>query len=417
MTPTATFAEGLSFLDTHENGDRIGVAISGGSDSTALLLLAVEWAKNAGKQVFAATVDHGLRPEAAGEALQVANLCARFSVPHETLVWADWDGAGNLQSEARQARYALLTAWAERRDINHVLLGHTMDDQAETVLMNLARGSGVDGLAAMSRRKNGLFARPLLHARRADLRDYLQGVGVPWIDDPSNDDLSYDRVRARQMMPYLQDLGLTAERLIATSHHMQRARTSLNQAASDFAQKHVRVAGADLVLAQGVFDLDHDDTTGRVFAAGLKWISGSNFRPRYKALRDAADAVTAGHTRTLHGVKLVPEDGGVRMMREASACSDVITSQGGEAHLIWDHRWSIFPTTGGVWPARLRVSVLGDNINEVKTWRNTGGERSSLMATPAVFDGATLLSAPAAGFFNGFSTQFVADFHRSLLTH
>lgn len=417
MTLSATFADGISVFDTDENGDRIGVAISGGSDSTALLLLTVEWAKTIGKQVFATTVDHGLRAEAAQEAAQVAALCVSLDVPHETLVWRDWDGSGNLQSSARQARYKLLTEWAQRHKINCVLLGHTMDDQAETVLMNLARGSGVDGLGAMSPRKDTLFARPLLQMRRSDLRVYLQDVGVSWVDDPSNDDPKYDRVRARQMMPYLQDLGLTVERLVATSQHMARARSSLNTAAFNFAKKYVRVDGADLVFARHAVDLRHGDTSGRVFASGLKWISGSHFRPRYKALCDAADAVLDGEVRTLHGVKIQPDKDGVRMLREAGACSDAVTPAGGEAGLIWDHRWVVSPKSTSAWRTNLRVAALGEAITDIKNWRATGYLRASLMATPAVFDGDTLVAAPAAGFFNGFSTQFVADYHRSLLTH
>jgi tRNA(Ile)-lysidine synthase len=425
MTLSAQFAEAVLFTQHEDYGDKIGVAISGGSDSTALLHLVVDWAKTQQKQVFAATVDHGLRKESAVEARDVATKCAELGVVHETLVWTDRDAAGNLQASAREARYQLLKEWATRHGVTAVLLGHTMDDQAETVLMHLARGSGVDGLAAMPDAKSGLFFRPLLGMRRDQLQDWLGARGVTWIDDPSNDDTRFDRVKARQMMPHLQALGLTPERLVTTSHHMARAQISLNRAAYDFAKKHVQVEGADLLFPKHVVDLGNGDTAGRVVAGALMWISGSVFRPRYKALRDAVDAVLDGETRTLHGVKIVPEGDVVRLLREAGACSDAVLSQGREMQLIWDTRWQIsyaekrgvMMKTKAVWPADLRVQALGGKISEVKDWRLTGASRDSLMATPAIFDGETLISAPAAGLSNGFSAQFVADFHRSLLTH
>jgi tRNA(Ile)-lysidine synthase len=119
--------------------ERLGIAVSGGGDSIALMHLLHRIASDEGVALFAATVDHGLRAESADEARTVAKQAAALGIPHDTLRWQGWDGAGNLQDHARQARYALLKEWAKRNDISAIALGHPADDQAETLLMRLAR--------------------------------------------------------------------------------------------------------------------------------------------------------------------------------------------------------------------------------------------------------------------------------------
>jgi len=154
----------------------IGVAVSGGSDSMALLDLLCHWGEEEGVRVSAATVDHGLRVEAKAEAARVAAFCVARGIPHDILIWDGWNGTGNMQAEARSARFELLAEWSRIRGIDVVALGHTSDDQAETFLMRLARKSGVDGLAGMSRdiTRHGIrFVRPLLRQSRLALQDYL----------------------------------------------------------------------------------------------------------------------------------------------------------------------------------------------------------------------------------------------------
>ena len=154
------------FLSQDPNS--VGVAVSGGSDSVALLHLTWRAAAATGAKVFAVTVDHTLRPESGAEAQGVSELCEGLGVPHDVLVWRHGDIAGNLPDQARRARYDLIAGWARDRGIGHVGLGHTMDDQAETVLIGLARAAGVDGLSGMRLlwQDRGLtWARPLLTER------------------------------------------------------------------------------------------------------------------------------------------------------------------------------------------------------------------------------------------------------------
>lgn len=171
---------------------RLGLAVSGGPDSLALLLLAQ--AAYPGR-IAAATVDHGLRPESAGEAAFVARVCAGLDVPHAILA-AGMTATANLQAAARERRYALLGQWAEAAGASPVATAHHADDQAETLVMRLLRGSGLAGLSAIRAARPGVV-RPLLGWRRAELAAIVRAAGLAPVADPSNQDRRFDRVRVR----------------------------------------------------------------------------------------------------------------------------------------------------------------------------------------------------------------------------
>lgn len=223
--PVSSVEAGLLFEGLSPEA-RLLAAVSGGPDSIALLGLLAEWAKGPGRPaIHAATVDHGLRPEAAAEAEDVAALCRRLGVPHRTLRWEGAKPASGVQTEARRARYALLAAEARRLGGAALVTAHTLDDQAETVLMRLAHGSGPSGLVGMRARaeRDGLvLARPLLGIAKARLVATAQARGLPFIRDPSNADERFERVRWRAAMPLLAQRGLTAERLGRLAERMAR---------------------------------------------------------------------------------------------------------------------------------------------------------------------------------------------------
>ncbi len=231
--------------------ERLGVAVSGGSDSLALLVLLHEMRGAGGPELFAVTVDHGLRAESAAEAAEVARICAELGVVHDTLNWAGWDGQGNLPDQARRARYGLMDKWAQGRDICDIALGHTANDQAETFLMRLSREAGVDGLSAMAGTwlaGGTTFHRPLLQAGREALKDVLREKGLGWAEDPSNEDVAYARARARQALAELEPLGITIAGLSSVARHMsdvhQTLYTYVLQAARDLAQLQAGDYGA-----------------------------------------------------------------------------------------------------------------------------------------------------------------------------
>ena len=187
---------------TLRNERHVALAVSGGSDSIAMLRLAEQWSKGSLK-LTALTVDHGLRRGAAAEAEQVAAWCAALSIDHHTLQWQGKKPKTGLQAKARTARYDLMTAWCARHQVGWLLTAHTQDDQAETVLMRKARTNSVESLAGIWETTvwGGVkILRPFLGQRRSDLRSYLNRIGQAWIDDPSNDDESFERVRVRKAL-------------------------------------------------------------------------------------------------------------------------------------------------------------------------------------------------------------------------
>ncbi|CAN5217354.1 hypothetical protein BH09PSE3_BH09PSE3_09950 [soil metagenome] len=191
----ARFRDDFAALVGRNAGGLIGIAVSGGPDSVALLLLAS--AAYPGR-VEAATVDHRLRTASGSEAKMVAKLCRDLGMPHETLVLADL-ARGNISASAREARYDALDAWADRRDIAWLLTAHHADDQLETMIMRLNRASGVAGLAGV-RARRGRIVRPLLGWRHSELVNIAASASVQVVDDPSNRDDRYDRARLRKAL-------------------------------------------------------------------------------------------------------------------------------------------------------------------------------------------------------------------------
>lgn len=427
LTPKEAFNAALDPLFNESPEAKVGVAVSGGSDSIALLLLAHEWAKSLAFKISAVTVDHGLRPEVKDEIAYVAQVCRDLNIPHDVLNWTDWSGIGNLQASARSARYELLDDWVLENDIDVVLLGHTADDQVETFLMRLARGSGVDGLAGMAQAQNDYF-RPLLGVGREDLRVFLRERKVPWCDDPSNEDDRFDRVKARKMKDQLADLGLTQDRILRTAQHMENARLSLEQAAFEFAKAHVKGEEGDLLIPAHTFHKASGDTAVRIISGAVCWVGGTIYKPRYESLLDAAGRVARGETRTLQGVIMKREADVVRVSREVSAAKSaadvILQADAPQGEVVWDNKWciSVSNPTRNVISNRqpnigqVIVKVLGERIKDVPDWRDVGLPRASLMASPAVFEGETLISAPVAGYNNGFEARIVTDFLSFLLS-
>lgn len=415
MTPEGAFARAMADLIAQSRPAAIGLAVSGGGDSMALMQMAAR--AGLGTPLRVVTVDHGLRDGSADEARQVRREAAGLGLAHETLRWQGWTGRGNLQNTARHARRRLIGDWARRSGCALILTGHTLDDQAETLLMRLARGSGVDGLGGMAplRRERDLFwGRPLLSVRRAALRHWLRQHGLGWIDDPSNDDARFDRVRARQLAGTLADLGLSAERLAGMGEHMRAARRVLDAAAGALAARAVRQAAGDLLIDRAALAGAEAETRHRLLAAALGWISGRSYRPRFAALADAAAAAGAGEARSLHGCLLRPERGTLRITREFRAVRDLPPAPVGQD---WDGRWRL---TGPDLPGG-HVAALGPaGLAECAEWRASGVPRAALLSSPAVWQGDRLIAAPLAGAARGWCAELVRgrdDFAGWLISH
>ena len=216
---------------------RIALAVSGGADSIALLHLLHEWKQGLHTSdiqtpdIVVLTVDHGLREEAHSEAEWVKDYANTLGYDAEILNWVGEKPDKRIQEKAREARYELLVSYCSSHNISILLVAHHLDDQAETVLMRLARGTGVDGLGAMADtivRGDVEIYRPLLDISKQQLVDYLKAQNIRWVNDPSNDNQSYERVRVRQALEHLEGLGIDAEALGKTAKRMRRTRKALD---------------------------------------------------------------------------------------------------------------------------------------------------------------------------------------------
>ncbi|MCY7339876.1 MAG: tRNA lysidine(34) synthetase TilS [Sphingomonas bacterium] len=276
----------------------LGIAVSGGADSVALLLLAHA---AMGGRIRAATVDHRLRPEAAAEALAVTATCAQLGVLHDTLT-VEWDKSptANVQTRARAARYALLGEWAREHRLSAVMTAHHADDQAETLLMRLARGSGVAGLAgarAVARIGALTVLRPLLGWRRSELRTIVDQARIDPADDKSNRDPRFDRVRMREMLAAA--TWADPLRLAASASHLAAAEEALCFIADRLAEERLTVTGDRLEIdASGLpRELQRRLLVRALTQAGERDLRG----PEVERL---LDALIAGNTATLGSSRL-----------------------------------------------------------------------------------------------------------------
>ncbi len=375
----------------------LGLAVSGGGDSVALLHLAVA----AGVPVAVATVDHGLRAEAAAEAAAVARACAGLGVAHVTLRW-HWDGQGNLQDRARRGRLALLTGWAKGAGLRAVALGHTEDDLAETFLMRLQRGAGVDGLSAMAARREvaGVtLVRPMLAIRREELRGWLRARGTGWAEDPSNENDRFARVRARRMVATLDAAGIGARVLADTARRMAEVRDALEAQARAAAADVARIEAGDVLFDASRFAALPDEIRRRLLLAALMWVGSAEYGPRGGDVLRLRDAVAAGRAATLAGCRIRLAKGVVRIGREAQAVAGLEVAASG----LWDGRWRAI---GGD-NKDLTLRALGEaGLMQCGAWRATALPRATLVAAPALWRGAELVAAPLAGMAQGRTVVF-----------
>ena len=376
------------FLASLAASGSLGLAVSGGGDSMAMLHLAVV----CGLRPAVVTVNHGLRAEAAAEAEQVGAVAASLGLPHTTLLWQDWDHRGNLQDAARKARRNLIAAWALQNHIATVALGHTQNDIAETFLMRLQRGAGVDGLATMTAHwpEGGiLWQRPLLGFTRAELRIWLQARGKTWAEDPSNDNPRFDRVRARKALVHLQPLGVTPAKLAQVAAQLAEARTALDMLADDWAAQTLREDSGTVVIAPALWSAPAE-TQRRVLQRVLLWIAPAEYAPRGNQLGQLLSRLSSGQAATLAGVRFTKGRGGLRALREVKAAAPRCG-----VDQIWDGRWQM----AGDLPQGAELGPLDAiGLAQCPAWRSTGLPRAALLASPAVWLGGRLVAAPLAGF-------------------
>jgi tRNA(Ile)-lysidine synthase len=280
---------------------RLGIAVSGGPDSLALLVLARQALPG---RVAAATVDHGLRPEAAEEARFVAAICDELGVPHRILNASVDTSRSSLQRAAREARYAALSLWMEQESLTWLATAHHVDDQAETLLMRLLRGSGVAGLAGVRAISplpvsvsGAVLVRPLLGWRRLELEEVVRTAGFEAVSDPSNEDTRFDRVRIRRWISG--NPMLEAERLARSAAALAEADAALGWTADRLWEQRAQVSGNEIRLDPAELPAE---LKRRLVLNTLSRL-GQGAAPRGEEVGRLLAALDQGATATLRGVK------------------------------------------------------------------------------------------------------------------
>jgi tRNA(Ile)-lysidine synthase len=393
----AEFAALMAALGPFEPSPRLAVAVSGGVDSMALTLLSHGWAAARGGAIAALTVDHRLRPAAAAEATQVGAWLRARGIRHHVLLRTGDLPEHGVQAAARAARYHLLEGWCRAQGVLHLLLAHHREDQAETLLLRLARGSGLDGLAGMaavSEWPDCRRLRPLLAVSRGRLAATLEASGQGWIEDPSNHDVAYARVRLRAAAPQLAQLGLDAERLAGTAERLARARAAVEEDVAAL------LARASAVYPAGFACIDvaamrraPEELGLRALAGVLTLIGGGAYPPRLERLQRLYGELPGGlgGGRTLGGCRILPRRGGLLVCREPAAVSLPVAVTPGVA-ASWDGRFRLL--LPGAAPSGLTLGALGGAAIAAAA-TVPSAVRGSL---PALRDGHSVVAVPALGY-------------------
>lgn len=392
--------EAANLLSSLQDYPALGLAVSGGPDSVALMLLCARWqaAAKGRPRLVVLTVDHGLRPGSADEAAAVAAWAKTLGLSHETLHWQGNKPKANIQAAARSARYRLLADAAGRSSLAAILTAHHLDDQAETFLLRLARGSGVYGLAAMAPAETieGVTVlRPLLTVPRARLRATLEAAGHPFFDDPSNDDARFDRARLRRLMPELADFGLTPQRLAATAARLSRAADALDAAADTL----IRACGR--FDTAGVVVIDPEPICAAPEEIGLRALSrlvvdlaAAPYPSRLERLEAVYGALCRGATfrRTLSGVVFNRTASGLVLYPEAGRTGfPTLTLAPGET-ANWHRRFELSLAADQL---PVQVTALGaDGWRQITDTVQTDLPRIAAITAPAFFRASRVVAVP-----------------------
>lgn len=334
-----------------ERQPHIAVGVSGGADSLALMLLLRAWIEGQGGRLTALTVDHELRPESGAEAAQVGDWARAAGVEHHILTWRGVKPQSGLQAAARAARYGLMGGWCRAANVLHLATAHQLDDQRETVAMRRARGGtdhfGLAGMSLISNRDGVRLLRPLLCIPGAALRSYLTSRGQAWIEDPSNRQERFERIRWRKglegPLPSPDEIRTWGE-----------SRASDEKAIADLLARSVDIHPAGHILVDIPAWLAapgrlHAPALGRLMAV----VSGREYPPDRKSLERVTDKLLSGNvTASLGGTLVTHWKGRGLICREAAAVTETLSGRG-----LWDRRFQVDITAGG---EGLQLGALGE---------------------------------------------------------
>ena len=406
----AEFRRAMAAFAPFGAAPHLAVAVSGGADSLALCLLADAWARAGGGRITALTVDHRLRPGSHAEAVRVGGWLGRRGIAHHCLTWDDAKPATGIQAAARAARYRLLAGWCRSAGVAHLLVGHQAADQAETVLMRICRGSGLAGLAGMRplvEMRGARLLRPLLRVPPERLRRYLDDEGQPWIDDPSNRDPAFMRVRLRRAAASLAAAGIDRAALIELAAAAAVARAATEQATAALLAGSVTVHPAGFAWVEtAAWRRTARFIAIRALARLLRMIGGRRWeaedRRIDRLLTDLLGAERDGAAATLGGCRLRRLGGRLRVWREARGLpAPLPVGRGGR--FVWDGRFVIEIEIDGADPPALRLEALGaaraQAIAAASPPPRTDVPKAIWPTLPCLADDAGLFCVPHLGYW------------------
>ncbi len=387
---------------------RILLAVSGGADSMALMHLAARWLKRRGDAgantaalpaIHVLTVDHGLRPEFAAEAEFVGSAAKRLGFGHSTLTWTGAKPASGLQAAAREARYGLMAAFARNHAYCCIVTAHHAGDQAETLLMRLARGSGTDGLAGMApvMRLGGVdIVRPLLGLEKARLKAVLRAAGERWVDDPSNASDVFERVRLRRLLGMLRKEGIVPASLALSAKRLGRARQALHAAADALAQRAVTVdpSGYGSLDAAVLKDAPEEICIG-VLSRAFQGFGGTARPPRLVQVEVLSAALRRGDMPrqvTLGGCLMRAKDATLYIGREPGRMGTPILDMLPGSTAIWDGRFTV--TLDAEAPDPVQVAPPDTAYIRTHLPHLTGMARLAAETGPAFWRDGRLIAMP-----------------------
>jgi len=381
---------------------KIALAVSGGPDSMALAFCAKRWAQ---RDIVAFIVDHDLRAESAAEAAQVQAVLKQMNVAAEILHWKHEPIAARLHEKAREARYRLLMEACRRHGANDLLIAHHRDDQAETILMRLAKGSGVEGLAGMeaqTARDDIRFLRPFLSLPKERLIATCQAAHIPFATDPSNSLEKFARGRLRKIMPLLAPEGLTVENLITLGARAAEAKIALEHYTNIFLHDAVQSEIGGSIRIDRAKLREVPRAIGlRALTTCLRAIHETEHPPEYAALSSLFEAIIGNDgetTRTFYSCIASISPNRVTLLREPAAATDVLLLRAGET-ILWDKRWLVTAKEQENMPL-LTIRALGtpphELIDRVAPGLRHQIPQGRVRATlPALWKGEEIIAIPA----------------------
>ncbi len=366
-------AEGAALFACLDGVAHAALAVSGGADSVALMELARRWRDQSGRdapRLSVLSVDHALREGSDREAAWVTERARALGLACTILRWEPGPKKNRIQADARQARYDLMADYAHANGLDALVTAHHLDDQAETLLMRLGRGSGLDGLTAIP--EKGCWAglpvfRPFLDVPKARLKATLEALGVEWLEDPSNEDARFERVRLRRAMDRLETLGLGAPALARSARRLRRARNALDRITSLFLRDHGAYDPAGFCRIDAPALHEAPEEIGlRALARMISAVGGrGEAMPRLgklegllEALKSQADTSLAPSSLTLGGCRVIPGREEILVLREPGRTGlGDLTLNPGECGL-WDNRYRVRLSARSGAPVQVRALGL-----------------------------------------------------------